>query len=393
MKSKDLNQRRTDVRQMMANAIKDGDENAYAQAFEQLCQVVGDGIREEYDQRLDSAALSARGVYQLTKEEKTYYQKLGEAMKSNDPKQALVNADLVMPETVINKVFEDLATNHPLLSKINFIYTGGAVKMMLNEDGYQCAAWGKLTDEIVKELTSGFKEVDTTLCKLTAFLPVAKAMLDLGPQWLDRYVREVLYEAFANGLEVGIVDGTGKDQPIGMTRDVSDDVAVVDGVYPQKVAVALTRIDATSIGALLARVAVSPNGKARPVQNVLFLVNPADYFSKVMPATTIMGPDGTYRNNVMPYPMDIIQTPAVPANKAVIGLGKRYAAMAGTAVNGKIEFSDHYRFVEDERMYICKGYANGMPMDDNAFIVLDITDLEALLYQLVQVTAAEAEEV
>ena len=406
MKSKDLKQERMDARQKMANAIKDGNEEAFSDAFDQLCQVVGSAVRGEFEQRLedmaqerDALVLGSRGVHQLTAAETKYYQKLGEAMASADPKQALANADLVMPETVLDKVFEDLKTNHPLLSKLNFIYTGGAVRMMLNENGYQCAAWGKLTAAIVEELTSGFKEIKTNLCKLSAFLPIAKDMLELGPQWLDRYVREVLYEAYANGLEVGFVAGTGKDEPIGMIRqigtgsDLTEGITMEDGKFPEKEAVALEKINPTTIGALLAQLAVDSKGNARKVENVLFVVNPTDYFGKVMPATTVMAPDGTYRNDVMPYAMEIVQSPAVTKGKAVIGLGKRYAALAGSEKKGRIEFSDHYKFVEDERMYIIKGFANGMPSDNNAFLVVDISNLEALLWVMAQVTEAEAAEV
>lgn len=59
-------------------------------------------------------------------------------------------------------------------------------------------------------------------------------MVDLGPEWLDNYVRQVLYEALANGLEYGIVTGNGNKEPIGMDRQVGDDVSVTGGVYPQK---------------------------------------------------------------------------------------------------------------------------------------------------------------
>ena len=43
----------------------------------------------------------ARGVRQLTTQERDYYQKVIAAMQSQDPKQALANVDVVMPETVI----------------------------------------------------------------------------------------------------------------------------------------------------------------------------------------------------------------------------------------------------------------------------------------------------
>ena len=207
---------REELRQQLMQALKDNNQESFAGVFDQMLESIGEGIRTEYEQELnglreelDTRVLTARGCRQLTSEEKKYYQALGAAMKAKDARQAMTSLDVVMPETVIDSVFEDLRTNHPLLSRIDFMPTNGAIRMLMNTNGYQEAAWGELCDEIVKELTSGFKEVDTTLLKLSAFLPVCKAMLDLGPQWLDRYVREVLYEALANGLEYGIVDGDG----------------------------------------------------------------------------------------------------------------------------------------------------------------------------------------
>ena len=227
-----------------------------------------------------------------------YYQKLSAAMRDRDPKQAVTNLDLVMPETVVDAVFDELQTSHPLLSHIQFMNTRGAIRMMMNTNGYQTAAWGQLCAEIVQELTSGFKEVDTGLLKLSAFLPVCKAMLELGPEWLDNFVRQVLYEAYANGLEAGIVAGNGK--PIGMNRQVGDNVTVTGGVYPKKNPVTVTDLSPTTYGRLLAMIAVDPNGKARVVRDVILVVNPVDYFNRIMPATTIMRPDGTYANDVLP---------------------------------------------------------------------------------------------
>ena len=66
-------------------------------------------------------------------------------------------------------------------------------------------------------------------------MPVCKAMLELGPEWLDSFVRQVLYEAYANGLEAGFVSGDGNGKPIGMNRQVGDNVTVTGGVYPEKI--------------------------------------------------------------------------------------------------------------------------------------------------------------
>ena len=395
MKSNDITQnKRLEIRMAMQSAIKAGDTEAFVKEFDNLCQCVGDQVKAEYEQRfneltqeMDTRVLTARGVRQLTSEERSYYQKVAEAMRSGNPKQAVANLDVVMPKTVLESVFEDLRTNHPLLSKINFMHAGAAVEMMMNTNGYQEAVWGPLTAEIVKELTSGFKKIPTTVHKLSAFIPVCKAMLDLGPEWLDRYVREILYEAEANGMEVGLVSGDGKDAPIGMNRQVGDGVPVVGGVHPKKVAIQLNEINPNTIGNLLGMLAVDPNGKARQVKEVILIVNHQDYFTKIMPATTAMAPDGTYRNDVMPWPMTIIPSGAVDPGEAVLGLGYRYLALVGSEKNGRIEYSDDYRFLEDERVYLIKLYANGMPKDNNSFLLLDISNLQPLTWKVMPVDA------
>lgn len=396
MRNNDI-QTREELRAQLQQAIRDDDGEAFSTVFSQLITCVGDEIRADYEQQLsdlrqevDSTVLANRGVRQLTTAETKYYQKIIEAMKSRDPKQALTGVDVAMPETVIDSVFEDLRTNHPLLSAIDFMPTNGAVSMIMNTNGYQEAAWGALCDEIVKELTGGFKEVNTALLKLSAFLPVCKAMLDLGPAWLDRYVREVLYEALANGMESGFVDGDGNGKPIGMTRQVGDDVQVTGGAYPKKEAIAVTSFDPATVGGLIARLATAPSGTQRPVRNVIMVVNPVDYFQRVMPATTLMAPDGSYRNDVTPYPMTIITSPSVDVGEAVFGLGKRYFGAAGAEKGGRIEYSDHYRFLEDERVYLIKTYANGMPKDDNAFLLLDISGLQPAVLKVQAVDAAAA---
>ena len=44
--------------------------------------------------------------------------------------------------------------------------------------------------------------------------------------------------------------------------------------------------------------------------------------------------------------------------------------------DGRIEYSDHYQFLEDDRVYLIKLYANGFPMDNNAFLVLDVSKMQ-----------------
>ncbi len=260
--------------------MADNDAAGFAVAFDQMIESIGDSVRQDYADMVsetDSKVLASRGVRQLTSEETKYYQALSDALRSQNPKQALSNLSVVMPETVIDSVFEDLRTNHPLLSKITFTPTNSAIKMLVNTNDYQEATWGALCDEIIKELMSGFKEIETGMYKLSAFMPVCKAMLDLGPVWLDNYVRQVLYEALANGLEVAIVKGDGNGKPIGMTRQVGDGVTVTGGVYPEKEKIAVTDLSVKTMGNLLSKISVTEKGNQRTVSDVILLVNPTDY--------------------------------------------------------------------------------------------------------------------
>ena len=383
MKSNDLTMNRDDVRARLMQALSDNDKDAYNQAFNDMILCIEndigqkhaesvDEIREEADRKV----LAQRGVRQLTSEERQYYQKFAEAARSKNPKQALMDADLILPKTVLNAVFDELQTRHPLLSAIQFTNTTGITEMVMSQNGEQMAQWGKLCDDIVKEVLAGFSTVNMTLLKLSAFLPVCKSMLDLGPVWLDDFVRQVLYEALANGLEYGIATGNGNDQPIGMDRQVGEGVTVTGGVYPEKAPVAVSDLQPFTVGRLLSLMAVDPAGKPRTLRDIILVVNPQDYYQKVMPATTVMGMDGTYRNDVMPYPMRVIQSLALPRGKAILGIAYKYFAGAGMSRDGRIEYSDHYQFLEDDRVYLIKLYANGFPMDNNAFLVLDISGLQ-----------------
>lgn len=388
------NQKLSDLRQRLAGAIKDNKPDELSDVFSEMCQTIGDINAEEYEaqlnglkQEFNNSALYARGIRQLTTEEKEYYQKISDAMRSENPKQAIENVSVVFPQTIISRVMEDLTESRPLLSKIQFTPTGGAIRMMLNTDGRHKAAWGKLCAKIIEELTSGFKEVDVSLYKLSAFIPVCKAQLDLGPEWLDRYIRATLAEALAYGLEDGIVMGDGNDKPIGMIRDVSESASVVGGAYPEKAKIKVSDFEPTTMGKLVALLAVTPNGKDRNPDDLILLVNPQDYYEKVMPATTIRTPDGTYRNNVLPYPATIIPVSALPRGQAVFGVGRLYFAAVGMNKGGRLEYDDSYRFLEDERVYLIKLYANGFPVDNNAFLNLDISGLRPLHYKVETVTS------
>lgn len=385
---RNLNNRTTDaIIADMSQAIKADDNGKFVQLINELVDNTREELTAEQEAKLaalqkenDVAVMTARGEKPLTSAEQKFYEGLAQAMADRDPKQALANLKDVMPETVIVRVFDDLRTRHPLLSAINFVPSGANFKVILNANGQNEAAWGELCDEIVTELAGGFQVVSSNLLKLSAFLPVCKQGFIFGPAWLDRYVRETLYEAIANGMEKGIVAGNGKSAPIGMIRQVGPGTTVSDGVYPKKAAVAVADLDMATMGNLIALIATDDNGKERDIRDLVLVCNVTDYYTKILPATTIMAPDGSYRS-ALPYPVKIIPvTHGLDQGEAVFGLGYRYFAAAGMDPDGNIEYSDHYRFLQDQRVYLIKAFANGFPMDGSAFLLLDVSAVQPARY-------------
>lgn len=397
MKSKDVKElKREELAQAFNEALKSEDTAQVAQAFADMAENIQQEVLERAKdaaavEQMDAAALAARGLRQITSEEKRYYEALITAMKSSDPKQALANLDVTMPKTIIEDVFDSLKAEHRLLSVIDFNNTTYVTEWILNKNGKQKAVWGEITAEIEKELSGDFEKLDMVMFSLTAFMPVAKSMLDLGATWLDSYVRQVLQDALYVGLEEGIVCGTGVKMPIGMMKDLN--ASRTDGApYPDKTAIKVTAFTPEVYGGLIGQMAVSRNNRPRAVGEVIMVVNPVDYWQKVMPATTIQRPDGTFANNVLPYPTDVIQSEEVPSGKAVMGIAKQYFCGIGTGKDGVIEYDDSYKFLQRERVYAGHLYGNGKPKDNNSFLVLDISELQPAAYTVyAQGTAAAAE--
>jgi HK97 family phage major capsid protein len=391
MKNKDtLNKTQLEIAERISNAAKDGNSEAFEEGMRDLFQNVHDEIvaqAHEIQENADAAVLAQRGVRVLTSEETKFYNNLIDAMKASgdsNPMMALTNTDKTFPLTIINEVMEDMRQSHPLLNAVDTVSATGLMKFLINTDAGDYATWNALESAITKEVVSGFDEIEMGQFKLSAWMPISIDMLELGANWLDTYIRTCLSEALALGFEKAIVTGTGKNQPIGMDRDFSASATVVDGVYPQKDAIAVTDFGRASYGNLVSELAVTRNGKPRAVRGLILVVNPFDYYKLVMPATTLMTPEGKFVNDVLPVPTEIIQSVAVTRGEAILGMGKRY--FLGVGGRRGIQFSDDYKFLEDLRYYKIVAYANGRPKDVNSFLRLNIANLEPTYLEVKSVT-------
>lgn len=367
-------------------AMKSNDESQIEKAWEAFHESVAEQVLADFDdirESNDAVILAQRGYRQLTSKERNWYNKVIDALKSKDPKQAFTTVlgtdveDGLMPTTIIEDVYKHLVEDHPLLAAINFQNVGYLTKWVLNDHATQTAVWGTITDEIVKEITSAFKVQEINQSKLSAFAIIEKGMLDLGPTFLDGYIRTVLAEALACGLESAIVNGNGVEKPIGLIKNISKGVSYsTETGYPDKEKETVTEFTPAAYGALVAKMAKTENDKTRKFGKVYMLVNQIDYLTKIMPATTVLNNAGAYVNNLFPFPTEVIISNEVATGDAVLCLLDEYFLGVGGSKQGVIEYSDEYKFIEDQRAFKIKQYAAGRAFDNTSALYLDISGVK-----------------
>lgn len=369
---KNLDQTKKDFLAKIKQMVESNDPEQRAEAIEQIFGDFRQQVLDEaraFGNNTEAAIRAARGVRQLFPKETEFYQHIIDAQQSG-----VAHIEETIPETIIEQVICDIQEEHPLLNALDIINTAGRTKWLLNATDTPLAVWGRITSAITEEIEASIEVVNFSACKLSAFMLVPNDIIELGASWVDRYVRLVLAEALLNGLSGGVINGTGKDQPIGARKDLAGNV--VDGVYPDKEKVALTSLDPIDYCSVIAPMAKnSVTGKARAVNRVLLVCNPVDYISKILPATTTRAADGTYNNNIFPFPTLPIQDAQMPEGEALLIVDNKYKVFVSGNKVGTVKTAEQYKFVEDYSTYLTKLFAYGRATDNNATVLLDISGL------------------
>ena len=378
-------------------------------AFESFGNAIAATVLADYESAHgDQNILMQRGFRVLTSEEKSFYQAVIKAGKEKTVQTMNGLLDnKVMPATIIEDVYKDLQADHPLLAAINFQSVQYLTRWILTDHAVPTATWGAVNSTIATQIEGAFRTVELTQCKLSAYAVIEMDMLDLGPAFLDNYIRTFLRESILVALEAAIVSGTGKNQPLGLDRDIHHGVTVTDGVYPQKTAVSLESFMPAEYGAVLAQLAVTEvwytndsndnvtaastaanedgsarsgytkhGGFIRNFDEVTLICNQVDFLSKVMPATTVLNAAGGFTKDVFPFPTNVIRSSAVATGKAILCLPEEYFMGIGSAKEGVLSFSDDFKFLEDKRTFKIKLHGMGTAYDNTCAVLLDISDLE-----------------
>ncbi|WP_180530566.1 phage major capsid protein, partial [Staphylococcus haemolyticus] len=237
--------------------------------------------------------------------------------------------------TVIERVFDDLSTEHPLLSKIN-IQNAGLVTRIIKADATGQAVWGKIFGEIKGQLDAAFSEEEFKQSKLTCFVVIPDDLKMFGPNWVERFVRTQIEEAISVALEAGFLTGEGaaKNQPVGLMKDIQSNGGVVDKTSSGTLTFADADTTVNELKDVLKGLSVKEDGKPVKIDGkVVLVVNPQDSWD-IQARYTYLTANGGFVT-VLPYNVSIVTSEFVPANKLVAFVSDRYDAVRGGGLTVK----------------------------------------------------------
>lgn len=377
--SKSLDSRQKERRELFnaaMEAVGKGEEGAGDALFNyfELAQNQASIEIEQFLAAQDNNIIQSRGGRVQTSEEREYFQKVIDVLQEGDPKE-ISGLDVTIPTTFINTVFDNLVQEHPILDYVDLMYVKENIRLVYNKLGPQQASWGALCATINKEITPALGAIEAGKYALSAFVYLCKDMLKLGPEWLDRYVRVILTDALSAGLENGIINGNGLNQPIGMLYDL--EAYKSDGTLQKKSAENLTSFSIDTLGAAIDKLKVDAAGRRRNRIGVPFLAYSTLDETTVLKARKVLGPYGYI--DVVPFEVDFVPVASLASGEAVLGIRNEYLITVAGNPDGELEYSDHYKFLEKDRTYTINLLANGIPKDDKAFVRLNVSNLAPFL--------------
>lgn len=366
-------------KQVYIDLVKNGGSEeeqaaAWANMQEALVSDLHDTILTQVQQEnLDRQILSTRGQSNiLTSEERKFFNALNTEVGYKE--------EVLLPESTIERIFEDLTTEHPLLQELD-LQTTGLITRIIKSDKSGAAIWGKIFGEIKGQLDAAFSEESVTQSKLTAFVVIPKDLFEYGPEWVERFVRTQITETFAVGLEQGFLLGAGsvKDEPIGLIKDLDAAIDPVNG-YANKTPheVAITFADSETavkeLASVMQRLTKKSDGKTIKVDGkVVLVVNPSDAWN-IKARYTFLNSNGVYVT-VLPYNLRIVESEFMSEKQMLAFVKGRYAAYIGGGV--KVKRFDQTLAIEDCDLFTAKQFAFGKADDNKAALLftLDIDDI------------------
>ena len=321
-------------------------------------EIINELKAEQEKAKSDEQYAKSLNLRVLNAEEKEFYQKLKDAKQTITFKQ-----DDIIPTTIIDRTLEDLQKESKIMELISFAPAN--VTKWITGSYTGVASWHGLTDELKGELEATISSLNIEDADLDAYLVIPKAISDLSLPFVDKFFNAILKEALMLGIEDGYCNGNGKDEPIGIYKQIGK--TNDDGTHKDKdVNTDLTSFKPKTMAG--AKKYLTKNGK-RKYDKIYIVCHPNDEADYVAPA--IYNDRGelvaSYKN------LEVVTSVKNPQGKAALVLPKKYTmGFSGF----KVKKYDQTLALKNADLLVGNVYANGQADDDYIAYVFDVTKLE-----------------
>lgn len=287
-------------------------------------------------------------------EVREFYAKVKEAVLN---KRALSSTDLIIPESVLDRVSLRMGDYSKLINEVEVIDLSGSARVVV--DGAEPEAiWTEMCDE-VQEMAMAFEQVEVDGYKVGGFIPVCNAVLEDSMLNLANYIETRIAKAIAKALDRAILLGEGatQKQPEGIIPAITDGAVESDG----------------QIGDVLTNLASIDTGED-DAGEIIAVMNRKTYYARFMPQTITFTSDGRQVVQGVVNPnlagLRVVLSSHMPENQVLFGDFKKY--LLARRSNVSITSSTDVRFIQDQTVFKGTARYDGKPVTEEAFTLVTL---------------------
>ena len=285
--------------------------------------------------------------------------------------------ELLIPEVVLPLIRDSVNKNSKLMKHVNVQRVGGTARQIIMGDIPE-AVWTEMCKKL-NELKLDFSAAEVDGYKVGGYIAVCNAVLDDSDINLATVIIDALGQAIGYAVDKAIVYGKGTKMPMGFVTRLAQTDAPADAPANAREWKDLstsniqTVPEATGSKLFAAIVKAASAAKAKNGNGKFWVMNEATYGSLMAELITFNSAGAIVSGMNMQMPVvggQIEILDFMPDNNIGFGYGSKYllAERAGTA----IESSEHVRFIEDQTVFKGTARMDGMPVIEEAFVLMGI---------------------
>lgn len=304
---------------------------------------------------------------------------LGNVRTCIKEKRALTNVGLLIPETFLGIIRENVINYSKLYKHVNVRRINGEGRMIVMGTVPE-AIWTECCANL-NEMSLGFNDVEVDCNKLGAYFAVCNAVLEDSDINLATELMTALLQGIGLALDKAILYGTGNKMPLGVVTRLVQTEAPSD--YPATArewadlhttnikSIAASKSDAAMIKEIILDAGAMSGKYARGTK--VFVMNESTYATVVANSMAIDASGAIVAgvNGSMPIVGGVIEVlNFIPDNVIIGGYFELYLlAERATATVGQ---SEHYKFVEDQTVFKGTARYDGVPVIPEAFVAIGL---------------------